>query len=100
MGVISGTGIKQGDLVDFMSAVMTLVNEMRTDHAATNTALSDTISLLFALNSRVKSIISIVSNITSNQGSLTISALLNTGLASYATAAPATLTAAAVSFTI
>lgn len=86
MAVISGTGLKQGDLVDFLSATMTLVNELRSDHATFKSAIS-------ALGSKVQSITVALSQVTSIATSqpLSVAAM---------DAAPATLTAAAVTFTI
>jgi hypothetical protein len=86
MAVISKTGIYQGDLVDFMSAVMTLVNELRSDHATFGSSVS-------ALRLKVQSITIALSQVTSIATSQPFSVAAMD-------AAPATLTASAVSFTI
>lgn len=98
MAVISKTGLNQGDLVDFLSAAMTAINEMRSDHASFREAVANIGSMYKSLYSLIRSMVSAISNVdsTNNSQSLTIAAVSLTASAS----PPAALSASALTFTI
>lgn len=98
MAVISKTGLNQGDLVDFLSATMTAINEIRSDHGSFREAIANIGSMYISLWSCVRSMISCISAVDSLANSKSIVAPTVSLTAS--ANPPAAISASALTFTI